>query len=89
MTGQHLTTLSLTQLFDQWAINAHTENAWRATLQKAPESDFAATKFATANLQRKMINAEIERRADLLEFEVVNCLIQSGTNFYFHDKQGL
>lgn len=85
----HLRQLSITQLFEQWRVFAHLENYWRKALERNPASDHAANKFSKWNLKRKMANAEIERRADLLEFEVVNCLIETCTNFYFHDKPGL
>jgi hypothetical protein len=84
-----LNKLSFNQLFDQWAIAAHLENKWRSALEKQVCCDFSALKFSNWNMQRKLLYAEIERRADLLELEVVNHLIETGTNFYFNDKQGL
>ena len=83
------TTLSLTQLFDQWRIASDREEIKRILLESEPENDAYAEDFSRWNLHRKIIYAEIERRADMFEMELLNHLMDTCTNFYFNDRPGL
>ena len=80
----NFTTLSLTQLNDRWRLAAANENSkGKQLLPDVMIPEQVAYQFTFWNIERKLIDREIERRADLLPTEVLMYLIETGQTFSF------
>jgi hypothetical protein len=79
-TQEHLESLSLRQLFDQWRVLEVRAKFWFT------RSNGNITHPCYVNVQRLLsqLYEEIERRAELLPTEILMYLIESGEGFSFN-----
>lgn len=78
--------LSLNHLYDHWRI-AHNGAKRYEKLAMATGADADAVKFANWNHRMHCAYAEIERRADLLPFALIEQLIETGASFTFNNPK--
>lgn len=80
------TTMSGTRLFDSYRIANDREKFWANQLIEEVEPEESGMWFTYWNIERKLLYAEIERRADLYDKDVVLHLIETCQPFCFIDE---